>query len=227
MTHKNIYTKFMIEYDKASVTSSYPSLTKYEVATLLDKAYNALIAQKVTGNNIRRSSFESDIKAISDLQNLISTSTINLSSADVSSNVKKAQLTPDFLYFVEARVKNDNSSFIRNTQIIDHNSAKKFFVTENNLPWIVTPACYIQSDYLYIVYDPKDANNITKVSMEYIKKPTSFVSGSNTTTLDSDTPFECNDTIANELINLAIVFALENVESQRLTSKLNTRGLES
>ena len=46
MTHKDIYTKFMIEYDKANVTSSYPSLTEYEVATVLDKAYNALIAQK-------------------------------------------------------------------------------------------------------------------------------------------------------------------------------------
>ena len=53
MTHSDIYTKFMIEYDKANITSSYPSLTIYEVATLLDKATLALIAQKVTGNNPR------------------------------------------------------------------------------------------------------------------------------------------------------------------------------
>lgn len=45
MTHSDIYTKFMIEYDKANMTSSYPSLTKYEIATILDKAYLALIAQ--------------------------------------------------------------------------------------------------------------------------------------------------------------------------------------
>ena len=71
MTHSDIYTKFMIEYDKANITSSYPSLTKYEVATILDKAYLALIAQKYTGNNPRRSAFESDMKAIEDLQPLI------------------------------------------------------------------------------------------------------------------------------------------------------------
>jgi len=71
MTHKDIYTKFMIEYDKANVTSSYPSLTEYEVATFLDKAYNALIAQKVTGNNVRRASFESDVKSIADLGPLV------------------------------------------------------------------------------------------------------------------------------------------------------------
>ena len=44
----------------------------------------------------------------------------------------------------------------------------------------------------------------------------------------SDTvEFELSDQMAEELINLAIVFALENVESQRLNSKLNMRGLEA
>ena len=71
MTHSDIYTKFMIEYDKATITSSYPSLTRYEVATILDKAYLALIAQKLTGNNQRKAAFESDIKALEDLRPLI------------------------------------------------------------------------------------------------------------------------------------------------------------
>ena len=39
--------------------------------------------------------------------------------------------------------------------------------------------------------------------------------------------FECNATVAEELISLAVAFALENVESQRLNSKLNMRGLEA
>ena len=78
MTHKDIYTKFMIEYDKANVTSSYPSLTQYEVATLLDKAYLALIARKFTGNNPRQSAFETDIKSISDLQPLVVRENVSL-----------------------------------------------------------------------------------------------------------------------------------------------------
>ena len=60
MTYQDIYTKFMIEYDKANVTSSYPMLTEYEVATILDRAYLALIWQKVSGNNTRRVPFEYD-----------------------------------------------------------------------------------------------------------------------------------------------------------------------
>lgn len=71
MTYNDIYKKFLIEYDKADVTSSYPSLTEYEVATILDKAYLAIISQKLTGNNFRKSTLESDLKSISDLQGLI------------------------------------------------------------------------------------------------------------------------------------------------------------
>lgn len=41
-----------------------------------------------------------------------------------------------------------------------------------------------------------------------------------------DTPFELSDSMAEELINLAIAMALETVESSRLTSKLQTRQLE-
>ena len=53
MTHNDVLIKFMIEYDKVPVTSSYPSLTKLEIASLLNKAYLALISQKYTGNNLR------------------------------------------------------------------------------------------------------------------------------------------------------------------------------
>lgn len=38
--------------------------------------------------------------------------------------------------------------------------------------------------------------------------------------------FELSDQMAEELISLAVAFALENVESPRLNTKLNTRGLE-
>ena len=67
MTYKDVYKKFMIEYDKADISSSYPSLTIYEVATLLDKATLALISQKVTGNNPRQTTMDIDMKSMSDL----------------------------------------------------------------------------------------------------------------------------------------------------------------
>ena len=47
------------------------------------------------------------------------------------------------------------------------------------------------------------------------------------TTYDfGDTPFELSDTMAEELISLAVAMALENVESTRLQTKLTTLPLE-
>lgn len=252
MTHNDIYTKFMIEYDKANVASSYPSLTEYEIATILDKAYNALIAQKFTGNNPRRSSFESDNKSISDLQPLIKTD-VCTGSLD-SANSFSANLPDEFLYYIssyiehiiseESKPMDELTVRIINVKLVDHNTANKFLVSPINLPWVKTPVCYIENNKITVIYDPMMQDLETDVYVTYIKKPNTFVkenlTGTNTYLTfaeekDKDGKiivpdaykFECNDTVAEELISLAVTFALENVESQRLNTKLNMRGLEA
>lgn len=252
MTHKDIYTKFMIEYDKANVASSYPSLTEYEIATILDKAYNALIAQKFTGNNPRRSSFESDNKSISDLQPLIKTD-VCTGSLD-SANSFSANLPDGFLYYIssciehtiskESKPMDELAVRIINVKLVDHNTANKFLISPTNLPWVKTPVCYIEGNEITVIYDPMMQDLETDVYVTFIKKPNTFVkenlTGKNTyltfveekdengkVIVPKGYEFECNDTVAEELISLAVTFALENVESQRLNTKLNMRGLEA
>lgn len=240
MTHNNIYNKFLIEYDKANVTSSYPSLTEYEAATIFDKAYNALIAQKVTGNNVRRAPFEADIKAISDLQGLVVTQFFDMQNeAPPADNIRVADLPEDFLYYVSAYLytdrANENSMDLDKSpartnirklvvQIVDHATANRFFNTAHNIPWIKNPVCYIEGNKIYFAYDLiSDKYLQNQFTLMYIKQPQKFVKEN----LFDDTEFELNDTVAEELISLAISFALENVESPRLNTKLNMRGLEA
>lgn len=252
MTHKDIYTKFMIEYDKANVASSYPSLTEYEIATILDKAYNALIAQKFTGNNPRRSSFESDNKSISDLQPLIKTD-VCTGSLD-STNSFSANLPDVFLYYISSCIEHNISEKskpmdelvvrIINVKLVDHNTANKFLISPTNLPWVKTPVCYIEGNKITVIYDPMMQDLETDVYVTFIKKPNTFVKEKLTegntyftfvekkdengkVIVPEEYKFECNDTVAEELISLAVTFALENVESQRLNTKLNMRGLEA
>ena len=251
MTHKDIYTKFMIEYDKANVASSYPSLTEYEIATILDKAYNALIAQKFTGNNPRRSSFESDNKSISDLQPLIKTDVCTGSLDDVNS--LSANLPDEFLYYISSCIKytiseeskpmDELTTRIVNIKLVDHNTANKFLVSPTNLPWVKTPVCYIEGNEITVIYDPMMQGLEPDVYVTFIKKPNTFVKENLTegtcftfvekkdedgkVIVPDEYKFECNDTVAEELISLAVTFALENVESQRLNTKLNMRGLEA
>ena len=261
MTHKDIYTKFMIEYDKANVTSSYPSLTEYEVATVLDKAYNALIAQKVTGNNIRRVALEGDLKNISDLSPLIKNNDQSLNKIQ-NTNIASCKLPEDMLYYVSGKlVQTVNTPIDGITEralpvkLVNHQIADKFIVSAYNLPWIKTPVCYIEEDEINVVYDSVNKPELDspyKIELTYVKTPNKFakdlsiyeqLSGvqkasyfdytydleiaSTGIALKDAYTFECNDTVAEELISLAVAFALENVESQRLNSKLNMRGLEA
>lgn len=221
MTYGDIYTKFMIEYDKANITSSYPSLTDYEIATILDKAYLALIAQKLTGTNPRRSVFESDIKAIEDLRPLVNTVTINKSSQELN---EFSFAVPDgFMYYVSAVI--EDIQYREIVKIVDHNSAQHFKITNSNIPWIKNPVGCFENNYFVIYVDPTVMNNDLVLQMKYIKTPHKFCTEDKT--FYEEAEFQLSDTMAEELISLAITFALETVESPRIQIKTQTRALES
>lgn len=223
MTYKDIHKKYMIEYDKENVTSSYPSLTTYEIATILDKAYLALIAQKLTGNQ-QRVPFEGDIKAIEDVRNLIASKKISKSNTTLPIDNAVTYKLSDILYFLTALVLIDGK--LVTTNLVNHEIAKNFMHTATNRPWIKNSVCYIEGDNLIVLYDDYSHKNVGDLQLTYIKQPDKFVNHINGKTFD-DTQFELNDTMVEELISLAIIMSLETVESPRLQTKLNTKALES
>lgn len=222
MAHNDIKKKFLIEYDKANVTSSYPSLTSEEIATILNKAYLAEIAQKVTGNNPRRAPFEADTKAISDIQQLVITQTISQdveNSVDpTAENSKRYTLPQGFLYYVQGSVK--LNSVNSPVDLISHENAKQFKQSRSNRPWIKNAVGYIENNKVIILYDNYYETIVGDLNLTYVKMPTLFTASFNGT-------FELNDSMAEELISLAVTFALENVESTRLQTKAQMRGLEA
>ena len=220
MTHNDIYTKFMIEYDKANVTSSYPSLTPYEIAVILNKAYLALIAQKVTGNNVRRAPFEADTKAISDIQPLIVSSTISASGVHPTANNSQKYALPDnFLYYVSGMVQLSNQP--ATVMLLPHEIVERFKETAVNKPWMKNTVAYIEENYIVVLYDNYDNSQPPGAfTITYIKEPTKFTQAFNGN-------FDLNDTMAEELITLAITFALDNVESTRIQTQAQIRGLEA
>lgn len=161
MTHKDIYTKFMIEYDKANVTSSYPSLTEYEVATLLDKAYLALIAQKATGNNPRRAMFEADNKAIADIAPLITHKELELftDGHEPAVNIIQYKLPKDFLYYVSSALN------------------QKMIPTNPSGDRLLEPEVYVPAD---IKFEAEDDDSWVKHSDVYYGVDSSFDTTSDT-----------------------------------------------
>ncbi len=220
MAQNDIKKKFLIEYDKANVTSSYPSLTPEEIATILNKAYLALIAQKTTGNNPRRAPFEADTKAISDIQQLVITQAITQDSNNdpTAENSRRYILPSGFLYYVQGTVELDNVN--SPVDLISHENAKQFKQSRSNRPWIKNAVGYIEDNKIVVLYDNYYQTTVGDFNLTYVKMPTLF-------TASFEDTFELNDSMAEELISLAVTFALENVESTRLQTKAQMRGLEA
>ena len=234
MTYKDVYKKFMIEYDKADISSSYPSLTIYEVATLLDKAMLALIAQKVTGNNPRRQTLDLDMKGVADLQTLIQRKEApNFNKNNDYSNKYSCDITDtgDILYithiYLEVYVKpNDLTRYrLEEVHIIPQMYSYKFEESSTNKPWIKHPVCYIANDTINM-FIGEDMENIVSnhVYIDYIMLPDLFVDKLFET---EDTTFILSDTMCEELINLAIIFACRTVGDPRISTEMQTKSLES
>ena len=239
MTYNDIYKKFLIEYDKADVSSSYPSLTNEEIAAILNKAMYALIAQKVTGNNPRKVALDMDSKAMSDIAPLIKYFNTNyLTSSDSESLVTannellfKFGDTGTPRYLLDGIIEyNDSNKEVVNltTSLI----SDKFKETIHNKPWIKQPIMYIQSsnsnDGDKVIHVLVDSRHIDKENLNpqlYIRgvyMPSEFTVNQN-----SDEIFLLSDTVCEELINLAVIFACRNVQDPRLTTVVQTKSLEA
>ena len=236
MTYNDIYKKFLIEYDKADVSSSYPSLTNEEIAAILDKAMYALIAQKVTGNNPRKVALDMDSKSMSDIAPLIKY--FDTKKSDDESLIKANN---EFLfkfgdngtpqYLLDGIIKyNDSDKEVVNltTSLI----SDKFKETIHNKPWIKQPIMYIQSSNLNdgdeVIHVLVDSRHIDKENLNpqlYIRgvyMPSTFKSNEN-----NEAEFLLSDTVCEELINLAVIFACRNVQDPRLTTVVQTKSLEA
>lgn len=231
MTHADIYEKFMIEYDKENVTTSYPSLTEYEIATLLDKAYLALIAQKFTGNNMRRVPFEGDEKAVEDLQPLVQEGVIDFSNKNKLKFMINEFNKNEVMYIIHAVISDKESNFEPAKQI-QSKYMYKFTRTLDNNPWSRSAIYCVQGNKIILIkgqivdYAANRGISI-KLIYTYIKYPQKFADKNKKLSQQTDIDFELSDSMAEELINLALVMSTEIVESPRLQTKAQLRGLES
>lgn len=213
MTTQDLCNLFRVSMDKVNITS-YPDFTNSEICIFLNQALLSLINTKFTGNNTRKVAFEGDIKRIADLQRLVTTSNITITvSATNIQNAFYVQLPTNFMLFVTSIVDYNNTFYP--TLLVTHEKAKAFECTPYNNPWIKQPISYIENGQLFVIYDNKVITNVseTSVYLTYVTNPNVISASSLTDT------FQFNDSVAYELINMAVIIALENIESQRMQTK--------
>lgn len=230
MTISDIHKAFKVQMDKNTDAVAFggcPAFLPEEIDLFLNQAYIQVISNKFTGNNTLRQPFEQSVKRIADLQKLIKTDKgITLNYTDSSSNVLTL---PNFfvesntnkrMFYVDCVLHFGTNS--ANCVLIDHASTKRFLQTYDNLPWIQTPVAALEDNSLKIYFDPRSmiADNYS-CDITYVKYPEIIVHSNGSTNID-----EVPDYVLYEVVNRAVVIALENIEAQRSQTKLQINTLE-
>ena len=105
--------------------------------------------------------------------------------------------------------------------MIDHTIADRFLETHINKPWIPTPVATIENNTLWIYIDTVTMANPYQVDITYVKYPVEIDHNK-----PNDNITEVPDRVLHEVINRAVVIALENVESKRTETKINLNNLQ-
>ena len=227
MKNKDILTGFNIELDKNAVNigiSGCPAFLPAEKCYWLNKAYNQLIMRKFTGNNTLQAGFEGSVKRIFDLEKLIKTDyslgdgdellpdankTLLFNSNSNTITINDFSKNKERLFFITAVLRFGNQS--TTISLIEHKDADRFLKTYNNNPWVETPVAVVRDNKIVIYIDTESMAAPYLVDLTYVKYPSVIDYALPETDIT-----EIPEYMWNEVISLATVLALDNIESQRI-----------
>lgn len=228
MKISEIHKAFKVMMDKNAEAVAFggcPAFLPAEIDLFLNQAYIEVVSNKYTGTNVISVPFEGSVKRIADLERLVKTDYSVPVTFDSSSNV----LTMDnFLnssaynqrmFYVTAVVRFGNNS--TTCSLTDHNSARRFLKTYNNDPWVETPISTLENNKLKVYIDVHKMAAPYSIDITYVKFPQKI--DSNTPTVEID---EVPDRVMYEVINRAALIALEDIESKRVETKIQTNNLQ-
>lgn len=230
MNNRTAHIQFKVILDKNAQGVAFggaPAFLPQEIDLFLNQGQDEIISNKISGNNTLRIGFEGSQQRISELDYLVRTSK-NLVAYRTTNNefvVENVHDNGNRLTIWNLSLKYGNE--LANCLLVDHNTAGMFKQTYNNIPWVEQPVVVLEDNTALIYVDPllmtnKDfapTNDRYAVDITYIKRPTRFDYTKPNDELDLP------DDVMSEVINRAVVLALENIESQRTASKLQLNQL--
>lgn len=220
MTKSDVHKSFKLLMDKNAETISFggcPAFLTEEIDTFLDQAVLQVISNKFNGTQ-NNTSFEGTTKRISDLQELVtSTNLTDIDSIIYISNMVSFILPNNFMFYVGGyAIINETANKLT---LVSHKDASNFAVTADNNPVVFNPVATIQDNKIQIYYDI-DKGIPTNIQLDYLIKPNKFID------IEPETQVQFNDSLTNEIINRAVLIALDNIESQRTQIKAQLNNIQ-
>lgn len=228
MTNKDSHIIFKVVLDKNAEGIAYggcPAFLDEEVDLFLNQAQLEILSNKITGNNALRIGLEGSVSNLSEIEKLIATD-VNLHAVHTDYNeyvLEDVHDEENRMTILSVLLK--YGQFQTNCVLTSHELVKPFKQTYNNVPWVENPVATLENDKLLVYVDPvlmqdpmyaprvEDNIEFYRVNLTYVKKPTKF----DYTKPEQELDFP--EDVMYEIINRAVVIALENIESQRQSTK--------
>lgn len=226
------HIEFRQSLDRAD-SSAYPDLLSEQVDYFLNEAYNRYIKTRYTGNNPLGVGAEQIQKRTDDLRNLVitdyaatsvnsnETNTYNVSLTSLFTNeARTSASTNSYMLYFRGRAKVTSSvcgSQYVAIKIYSHNVIDDVLSDPHKKPVIYEPVGYFEGNNLNIVTD--GTFTVDNFKLTYIKNPIPV-------SLTDNITFETASHTHKEIIELASYIALENLESQRQITKLQTLAMD-
>lgn len=224
----HIYFKVVLDKNAQGVAfGGAPAFLPSEIDIFLNQAQDEILNNKISGNNSLRQGFEASLQRMSQIDKLIATDK-NLQITNQVTNeflLEDAHSNGSRLMLLQFEL--NYGSELAKGMIIDHNSARLYKQTYDNIPWVEHPIATLEDDNMLIYVDPiimatagsLPVNGKYLINLTYIKNPKRF----DYTKPEEELDFP--DNVMNEIINRAAVLALEDIESQRTSGKLQLNQL--
>jgi len=211
---------FKFRVDKVD-SLNYPNFENVEIDLLLNQAQERIIKQRYGATNPKRTSFEETQKRIEDLKEIVDTAIIvpTPNAADnININSLFCTLPIDhyFIIFENCQVSYldcDNNTVFKQIPIeaIQHNDYNKIIDNPFKKPNTNKVLRLMESGRVELIPDP--LVTILNYRLRYIRKPV---------TIDSvsvvNVDCELSEHLHDELVDAAVLLALEDIESKRQQS---------
>lgn len=233
MTIAEAHNEFRQAGDRLD-SSSIPDFLPEQVDYFLNEATNRFVKTRYSGNNEARTGFEQDQKRTEDTKTLVLTEFPALTSVTTETNTYKANLstlytneamsvlgTSKYWFFLRCRarvVKTGCTSTYVKVLLYQQDDLDEVLTDPFKKPELDALVGYFETGNLYIV--TPSGTTLDKVKLTYLRKPIEVKYGSVYPTPTADVDFDLPEHTHKEIIQLAVVIALENIESKRLETAM-------
>jgi hypothetical protein len=218
MTAAEMVQAFKFRLDKND-SFNYPNYENQEIDLLLNQAQERIIKQRYGTSNVKKTSFEETQKRVEDLKSIVDTAIIipavtALDNISVNAVFCNLPINHYFTVFENCKVSYidcDNNTVIKDIPIegIQHNDYNKIVNNPFKKPNLEKVLRLMESGRSELIHD--NNMSIHEYRIRYIRKPVT-IDSVNIPNVDC----ELSEHLHDELVDMAVLLAIENIEAKRL-----------